>query len=64
VTEAVIAMRESTDALQSGRRGPKGRLRKRLLLVAAAGAVAAGVSLALREQRDVSVPAGDGVGLQ
>jgi hypothetical protein len=49
VTDAVIAMRESADALQSGRRRPKGRLRKRVLLVAGAGVVGIGVALAVRE---------------
>lgn len=49
VTDAVIAMRESADALQSGRRRPKGRLRKRILLMAGLGVAGAGVALALSE---------------
>jgi hypothetical protein len=49
VTEAVIAMRESADALQSGRRRPKGRLRKRVLLIAGAAVAAAGLAVALSE---------------
>ena len=45
VTDATVAMREAADALQSGRRRPKGQLAKRTLLVAGLAAVAAGVAI-------------------
>ena len=49
VTDAVIAMRESADALQTGRRRPKGRLRKRALVLVGAAVVGVGVALAMSE---------------
>ena len=50
VTDAVVAMREAADALQTGRKRPKGRLAKRALLVVAGGAVAAGAVIASSDQ--------------
>jgi hypothetical protein len=72
LTDATVAMREAADALQSGRRRPKGQFAKRILLVvglaAAAAAVAVGTSEDLRASlfgdsspEDPSVAGGDGV---
>jgi hypothetical protein len=55
ITDAVIAIRESADALQTGRRRPKGRLRKRALMVAGAGVLAIGVALAANEDLRASL---------
>jgi hypothetical protein len=50
VTDAVVAMRETADAVQTGRKRPKGRLAKRALMAAAAGAVAAGAIIASSDE--------------
>lgn len=76
VTDAVVAMRETADAVQTGRRRPKRRLPKRILMAVGAGAVAAGVAIASSEDLRASLfgkghhtspttagmPSGDGEG--
>jgi hypothetical protein len=50
LTEAVVAMRETVDAFQTGRRRPKGRFKKRALVIAAAGVLVVGAALASNDE--------------
>jgi hypothetical protein len=55
VTEAAVAMRETADALQSGRSRPKGQFRKRAVVIAAAAVVVVGAVLASNDELRASL---------